>query len=534
MGPGRGLRTVIIQVVGSSAGQPACRPKRAVSAVESGYSVDVLAGRNHDMACSGKWHASAATISPLAHWLAGPKKSVHSPFIIGLFFTMSLFPVTLSDFMQQRQAGAFSAQAWVEDCLARAESSAAAHVFTKLYPQAAHLAARHADEAHAAGLTVGPLAGVPVTIKDLYDVAGETTTAGTTVFAGDAPARQDAPAVARLRAAGAAIVGKTNMTELAFSGIGINPHYGTPVNPADTQVQRIPGGSSSGAAVSVALGLAVAGLGSDTGGSIRIPAALCGVVGFKSTQSRVPLAGAVPLSHSLDTVCAMTRSVADCLVVDGVLSGQPLAVAPRPLKGRRLAVPQTLMLDGLDATVARAFERSLSRLSQAGALLEDIALTELADIATLNAPGGFSPVECWAAHHERIADVMAQLDPRVASRAKLGQNVSAADYLRMLANRQRWIQRVEAALAGYDAILSPTVPIVAPELELLNRDDDAFAAANRSILRNTFAINFLDGCSFSLPCQAAEELPVGLMVSSVRGDDARLGSVALAIEAALA
>ena len=447
---------------------------------------------------------------------------------------MSLFPATLSDFIQQRQQGTVSAQAWIEDCLARAESSAAAHVFTRLYPEAARLAAGHADACHAAGLAAGPLAGVPVTIKDLYDVAGETTTAGTKVFAGDAPASHDAPAVARLRAAGAAIVGKTNMTELAFSGIGINPHYGTPVNPADTQVQRIPGGSSSGAAVSVALGLAVAGLGSDTGGSIRIPAALCGVVGFKSTQSRVPLAGAVPLSHSLDTVCAMTRSVADCLVVDGVLSGQPLAVAQRPLKGRRLAVPQTLMLDGLDATVARAFERSLSRLSQAGALLEDIALPELAEIAALNAPGGFSPVECWAAHHERIADVMAQLDPRVASRAKLGQNVSAADYLRMLKNRQRWIQRMEAALAGYDAILSPTVPIVAPELDLLMRDDEAFAAANRSTLRNTFAINFLDGCSFSLPCQAAGELPVGLMVSSVRGDDARLGSVALAIEAALA
>ena len=302
MGPGRGLRTVIIQVVGSSAGQPACRPKRAVSAVESGYSVDVLAGRNHDMACKGKWHASTHSVTHFAHRLAWPRKSVHSPFIISLFFTMSLFPVTLSDFMQQRQQGTVSAQAWVEDCLARAESSAAAHVFTKLYPEAARLAARHADDLHAAGLAAGPLAGAPVTIKDLYDVAGETTTAGTTLFAGDAPARQDAPAVARLRAAGAAIVGKTNMTELAFSGIGINPHYGTPVNPADTQVQRIPGGSSSGAAVSVALGLAVAGLGSDTGGSIRIPAALCGLVGFKSTQSRVPLSGAVPLSHSLDTV----------------------------------------------------------------------------------------------------------------------------------------------------------------------------------------------------------------------------------------
>ena len=447
---------------------------------------------------------------------------------------MPHFPTTLSEFQQQRQTAAFSTQAWVDERLARAESSAAAHVFTRLYPQAARLAARHADDCHAAGLASGPLAGVPVTIKDLYDVAGETTLAGTRVLVGTPAALQDAPAVARLRAAGAAILGKTNMTELAFSGIGINPHYGTPVNPADSRVPRIPGGSSSGAAVSVALGLAVAGLGSDTGGSIRIPAALCGVVGFKSTQSRVPIQGAVPLSASLDTVCAMTRSVADCLVVDGVLSGRPLAVARRPLKGRRLAVPQTLWLDDLDATVARAFERSLSRLSQAGAILEEIALPELAEIATLNAPGGFSPVECWAAHHTRIANAMAQLDPRVATRVKLGQNVSAADYLAMLSNRQGWIARVEQALQGYDAVLAPTVPTVAPEIDRLVRDDDAFAAANRSMLRNTFAINFLDGCSFSLPCHVAGELPVGLMVSSVRGDDARLGSVALAIEAALA
>lgn len=447
---------------------------------------------------------------------------------------MSHFPVTLCEFQRQRQTAAFSTQAWVDERLARAESSAAAHVFTRLYPQAARLAARHADDCHAAGLASGPLAGVPVTIKDLYDVAGETTLAGTRVLEGTPAALQDAPAVVRLRAAGAAILGKTNMTELAFSGIGINPHYGTPVNPADPRVPRIPGGSSSGAAVSVALGLAVAGLGSDTGGSIRIPAALCGVVGFKSTQSRVPMQGAVPLSASLDTVCAMTRSVADCLVVDGVLSGRPLAVARRPLKGRRLAVPQTLWLDDLDATVARAFERSLSRLSQAGAILEEIALPELAEIATLNAPGGFSPVECWAAHHTRIADAMAQLDPRVAARVKLGQNVSAADYLAMVSNRQNWIARVEQALQGYDAVLGPTVPTVAPEIDLLVRDDHAFAAANRSMLRNTFAINFLDGCSFSLPCHVAGELPVGLMVSSVRDDDARLGSVALAIESVLA
>ncbi len=486
------------------------------------------------MAWTGNWLAMNSSVAQVAHWLACLANCVHSLFIIPIFSIMSLFPQTLSEFQQQRRHASFSAQAWVDDSLARAESSPAAHVFTRLYPQHARLAARHADALHAVGDTGLPLAGVPVTVKDLYDVAGETTLAGTRFLAGQPAAAHDAPAVARLRAAGAAILGKTNMTELAFSGIGINPHYGTPVNPADAQVQRIPGGSSSGAAVSVALGLAVAGLGSDTGGSIRIPAALCGIVGFKSTQSRVPIQGAVSLSHSLDTVCAMTRSVADCLVVDGVLSGQPLKVAERPLKGRRLALPQTLMLDGLDTQVARAFERSLTRLSQAGAILEEMALTELAEIAGLNAPGGFSPVECWATHHAQIASCMDQLDPRVAARVRLGQNISAADYLAMLANRRDWIQRVTHALQGFDAMLSPTVPTVAPPLAQLVSDDEAFAAANRNMLRNTFAINFLDGCSFSLPCHAPGELPVGLMVSSICGDDARLASVALAIEAALA
>lgn len=447
---------------------------------------------------------------------------------------MPHFPVTLSEFQRRRLDPGFRAQAWVENSLMLAQEAAASHVFTKLYGPGAVLAARQADERHAMGLPALPLAGVPVTIKDLYDVAGETTMAGTRVFSNHAPASQDAPAVARLRAAGAAILGKTNMTELAFSGIGINPHYGTPVNPADPVVKRIPGGSSSGAAVSVALGLAVAGLGSDTGGSIRIPAALCGLVGFKSTQSRVPIEGAVPLASSLDTVCAMTRSVSDCLVVDGILAGRPLDIATRPLKGRRLAVPQTMMLDGLDATVARAFERALSRLSQAGAVIEDIPLAELAEIAGLNAPGGFSPVECWGAHHQDISERLDQLDPRVALRVKGGQNVSAADYLTMLTQRRRWIRRVEKALQGFDATISPTVPIVAPELETLVRDDEAFGIANRTLLRNTFAINFLDGCSFSLPCQGPGELPVGLMVSSVGGDDARLASVALAMEDALA
>ncbi len=440
---------------------------------------------------------------------------------------------TITDLNARLARGDTTREALLSQVYEAAAGDAANWVFTGLYRDAAMAAARYADAAQAAGVVQHPLAGLPVTIKDLYDVAGETTTAGSIVCRGEPPASADAPAVARLRQAGAAIVGKTNMTEFAFSGVGINPHYGTPHNPADASVGRIPGGSSSGAAVSVGLGLAVAGLGSDTGGSIRIPAALCGITGFKNSQQRVPRVGATELSRSLDTVCAMTRSVADCLIVDGVLSGAPLAVRERPLAGMRFAVPRTMLFDSLDATVAAAYERSARKLVAQGALLVDIDLKEAAEVAQINAPGGFSAIEAYAAHHEKFARARDQFDPRVAARVALGLNVTAQQYLAIINRRRDWIARMEKALAGFDAVICPTVPIVAPEIAPLRESDDVFFKANGLLLRNTFVFNFLDGCSFSLPCHQPGELPVGLMLSSVRDDDARLATVALAVEAAL-
>ena len=429
--------------------------------------------------------------------------------------------------------GTLTHEALVAQALEGAAAPAARHVFTRLYADAALAAARHADAALKAGVQLPPLAGLPVSIKDLYDVAGEPTLAGSIACRDDAPAAADAPVVARLRAQGAALVGKTNMTEFAFSGVGINPHHGTPVNPTDAAVARIPGGSSSGAAVSVALGLSVAGLGSDTGGSIRIPAALNGLVGFKNTQARVPRIGAFELSRTLDTACAMARCVDDCLTVDAAVADTPLTVRRRPAAGLRLALPQTLVLDQLDTTVARAFERALSRLSAAGAQIVPLPLTELAEISTLNAPGGFSSVEAFAVHRQRLAQRRAEFDPRVAARIALGEAVSAADYIGLHDRRRGWIARVEAQLQGFDALLCPTVPMVAPPIAELQASDEAFFKANGLLLRNTFAINYLDGCAFSLPCHAPGELPVGLMLASVHGDDARLAAVALAIEAVL-
>jgi aspartyl-tRNA(Asn)/glutamyl-tRNA(Gln) amidotransferase subunit A len=427
-----------------------------------------------------------------------------------------------------------SAQAHLEQVLRAAREPAAQHVFTRLYEDSAMREALAQDQRRQRGEPLGPLAGLTVSVKDLYDVAGETTRGGAVVCDGEPVATADAPAVARLRQAGAVVLGKTAMSEFAFSGVGINPHDGTPRNPADKQVARIPGGSSSGAAVSVALGLCEAGLGSDTGGSIRIPAALCGLVGFKNTQSRVPADGAMALARTLDTVCAMTRGVRQAIVVDGVLSGQQLPVQAKPLSACRFLMPETLMFDDIEAPVAAAIERSAERLSRQGATIVRAKAPWTAEVGTLNAPGGLSPIEGWAEHRHRIAQHLDRLDPRVAARMVLGRDVLAADYYQLLRNRQAWRLRVEAELQGFDAILCPTVPILAPAIEPLVASDEAFFAANRLLLRNTFVINFLDGCSISLPCHAPGDMPVGLMLSAPGGRDAELLGVALSVEAALA
>ena len=430
---------------------------------------------------------------------------------------------------RRRIAAGATRRSLIDEVLERATSADAEHVFISLDGEGARAAADAAERSD------GPIAGLPVTVKDLFDVAGEITRAGSRVLDDAPPATHDAVVVARLRKAGAAIIGRTNMTEFAYSGVGINPHFGTPKNPADMKTARIPGGSSSGAAVSVALGLAVAALGSDTGGSIRIPAALCGIVGFKPTQSRVPLAGAYPLSRTLDTACAMTTCVADALAVDALVADVPLSITgaadPRSL---RLAVPQTVMLDGLDRDVADAFEHALRRLADVGATIVELPLAEFAEREQMKAGGGFSPAEAWAVHRARLATSRDRYDPRVASRIERGQTVSAADYLDLIDQRADWIARVEARLAGFDALVCPTVPMIAPAMQPLIDDDSAFFSTNAVILRNPSLINLLDGCSFSLPCQRAGQLPVGLMVSSTRGRDASLARVAFAIEAMLA
>lgn len=406
--------------------------------------------------------------------------------------------------------------------------------FLRLYGDTAPVVARTSDMLREAGVPQGPLAGLPVSIKDLFDVEGETTTAGSRVLADAPPAEADAPVVRRLRRAGAVLVGRTNMTEFAFSGLGLNPHYGTPLNPWDRETGRIPGGSTSGGAVSVTDGMAVAAIGSDTGGSVRIPAALCGLTGFKPTARRVPTEGTAPLSWALDSIGPIAPTVSCCALLDAVLAGEEPAPLPRvSLEGLRLAVPQTLLLDGLDDTVARSFGRAARMIADAGARLFETPLEPLSEIAGANALGGYPGAESYAWHRSLIAERVDEYDPRVAARITRGAEQTAADYLDLQAFRKDFTTRVEREIQAFDAVICPTVPIVAPELQPLVEDDDHYTATNLLVLRNPTVVNVLDGCAISLPCHRRGDAPVGLMLFAKGMEDHRLLAVARVVERCL-
>ena len=423
--------------------------------------------------------------------------------------------------------GQTSASAEAEKSIAIAQGAACANVFRQTSFDRLRQAAQATDAALARGQEPPALAGLAVTVKDLFDVAGEPTAAGSVALSEAPAAAADAPAVARLRAAGGGLMGRTHMVEFAFSGVGINPHFGTPAawdaragrraaagaDAADAP-PRIPGGSSSGAGVSVATGAAFVGLGSDTGGSIRIPAALNGIVGFKSTARLVPTTGAVPLSTTLDTACAMTRSTRDAILVHEILAQRRVVRSTSPLRNYRLAVVRTALLDGMDATVAHAYERSLAWLRHAGVHLTELDLPQLAELSTLQSTGGFSAAESYTWHKNLLARRGADYDPRVRARIERGAAMKAFEYIELTQARQDWIARVTQALDGFDAVVSPTVPITAPTIAELApgaERDDAFFKVNALLLRNTSVVNMLDGCAISIPCHQPGELPVGLM-----------------------
>jgi aspartyl-tRNA(Asn)/glutamyl-tRNA(Gln) amidotransferase subunit A len=424
-----------------------------------------------------------------------------------------------------------SARDRLEQALARIADPAGegARACLTVYAEAARKSAGGSDARTKAGKSFGPLDGAIVSIKDLFDVAGEVTRAGSRVVAEEGkPASADARAVQRLRAAGAVIVAKTNMTEFAFSGVGANPHYGTPGNPFDRA--RAPGGSTSGGAVAVADRMCEIAIGSDTGGSTRIPAALCGIVGWKPSRQRVPTAGAFPLSYTLDSIGPMARSVAACAVADAVMAGEaPWQIAPPPLNGLRLGVLQGMPFEGIDSMVSTALSDALARLGRVGAKLSDETISLVADMIAVNAKGGFAPPEAFAIHRDRLKRRGGDVDPNVRTRIERAATMPAADYVESAQLRAGLIRAMDDRLSRLDALLMPTTSIVAPKLADV-ATPESFGRNNMMLLRNTALVNFFDLCAISLPLPRGSGQAVGLMLVARNGADRRLFNIAAAVE----
>ena len=431
-------------------------------------------------------------------------------------------------------AGRTSCAEIVEVALARAAdpNGEGSRAFRSLRAEAALAQARGHDLLRAAGAAASPLAGLPVSIKDNIYFAGEPRRGGCKLLEDAPPATPHAPVVQRLHAAGAVIIGRTNMSELAFSGLGYNRFYGTPANSYDRNIRRIPGGSSSGAAVSVTDGMAVAALGTDTGGSVRIPAALTGLGGFKPTQARVPIDGVLPLSTLLDCVGPLARSVADVALLDGILAADPtpLIAFEAPL---RLCTADDFMLQDADDVVRPTYENAKESLLRAGTRIEPLPSGMFRELEEYNRRGSFSSAEGWERFGALVEARPDDIDPRIAERILRGRSMTAANWIANLRTRQAMMQRFESAMAGYDALIAPTVPIIAPPIADME-DDDKFRRANGLILRNPMIANLLDAPSLTIPCHANGSAPIGLMLIGLRLSDRRLLNIGAAIERLLA
>lgn len=443
---------------------------------------------------------------------------------------------TLTDLAHELRAGETTSAALVEQCLAAIDDpmGEGTRAFIDVYRDGARRAARAADKARAQGDVPSVIAGIPISIKDLFDVAGEVTRAGSTILANAPPAERDAPAIARLKAVGLILIGRTNMTEFAYGGHGTNCHYGTPLNPWDRATKRIPGGSTSGGAVSVTDRMAAATIGSDTGGSVRIPAALCGLAGYKPTQARVPLTGAFPLSHTRDSIGPLGVSANCCVLLDRVMAGEAITTREAAsLRGLTFGVPTTIMLDRLDREVERAFASALTRISRAGATIKEFVFQELQDEADASKVVNFSGYEAYQLHRERLETQFNQFDPRVSKRLMLGAAMKESDYRALHALRLKLMASADKTTLPFDALLAPTVPIVAPAFADIDKSDDDLYRINSLTLRNAAPYNALNRPAWSLPCHRRGEAPVGLMIIGETNGDAKLQRLGVAVEAAL-
>ena len=442
---------------------------------------------------------------------------------------------SLLSLTQELNAGLTKSRDLVEKSLSKIKDpkGEGKRVILKLHEKDARKTADTIDKRRSKIGSASPLEGLVVSVKDLFDVAGDVTTAGSLLLRNRPPAQQDAELVGRLRNAGAIVIGRTNMTEFAFSGLGLNPHYGTPKNPWDRKIGRIPGGSSAGAAVSVTDGMANFALGSDTGGSVRIPASLCGLTGFKPTTKRMSAKGIYPLVQSLDAGGPLAPTVNCCAIIDAVLAGEEIVLPDSTsINGLKLAIPQTLVLDDLDLHTAKTFEKTLTKLDNAGAIISEIKFKELGKIPEINSKGEIY-AEAFAFHRKQIAENGDQYDPRVKSRILRFKNLSAADYIDALDARQNLIKKANAITKPFNAIILPTTAIVAPPIKALEKSEELYLTKNKTILRNTFCFNFLDRCALSIPMQNKGDPPVGIMVVGETMGDRNLFIVGRSIEKTL-
>ncbi|WP_028745936.1 amidase [Rhizobium mesoamericanum] len=413
------------------------------------------------------------------------------------------------------------------------ESYADRSVFTAILKDRATEEAKASSKRMKEGRSRGMLDGIPIAWKDLFGIKGRTTTAGSTVLASDPVAQADASVVATLEQAGMVSIGCTNMSEFAFSGLGVNPHYGTPHNPRSSDVPRIPGGSSSGAGVAVAAGLVPVAMGTDTGGSVRIPAALNGIVGYKATCGRYPMTGVYPLAKSLDSLGPLSRTVQDAVWIDAGMRGAAVSsIVARPLKGLDIVIPDNVVFDGAEAGVVAAFETAVDWLAAEGASISRFRIPAFDEILSLMATyGAMVTAEAFALHRERLSGPQAaDMDHRVVMRIKLGEKTSLSNYLAILDAREKLIADVER-LVGDSFVAFPTVAHVAPPIAPLEANDDLFFATNGKTLRNTMLGNFLDWCGVSIPCGTGDaDMPVGFLLSAMRKRDETLLSAALSAE----
>jgi len=419
-------------------------------------------------------------------------------------------------------------------CLLQQIEAQSSPVFLAVTRERALAEAKAAGQRARSGRMLSALDGVPIAWKDLIDLRGEKTTAASDLFRNVEPAAQDAPIVQKAQSAGMVSLGKLNLTEFAYSGLGLNPHYGTPLNPCAKDAPRSPGGSSSGSGVAVAAHLAPIAIGTDTGGSVRVPAAFNGVTGYKSSEGRVETTGVFALSRTLDTIGPLAQTVEDCILTDAVLRGAVGASIFRSdLRDLVVFVPETVVLDDLEQDVAANFEASLERLAKAGVSVTRGALPEFAEAAKLASEiGTITAAEAYFEHADRCdGPLRDRIDRRVMARIEHGKSMSARGLLQLQRARLTAMSSLVRRLDG--AFLAmPTTPHVAPEIAPLEADDALFHAVNLKTLRNTAIGNFLNLPGVAMPNGfGSGGMPTSFLLSATGGDDTPLLGAALTTEA---